>query len=71
MKNYKANCTYCISQMCNIYPDREKHPLKNYFDKTYIEVETKLEQAYIELININMRTAIHTYQELENYISNK
>ena len=71
MKNYKANCTHCISQMCNLYPDREKHPLKNYFGKTYIEVETLFEQAYIELINLSMKTAVRHYQELENYISNK
>lgn len=71
MKNYKANCTYCISQMCNFYPDREKHPLKNYFGKTYIEVETKFEQAYIESINDHMKMAYTLLQALENYISNK
>lgn len=69
--NYKANCTYCISQMCNLYPNREKHPLMNYFGKTFIKVETELEQAYIELINTHMRNAIEAYQFIENYINNK
>lgn len=68
---YKANCTYCIAQMYNLYPDRKKHPMMNYFDKTFIEVETELEQAHIELINTYMKNAIETYQFIENYINNK
>lgn len=68
---YKANCTYCISQVCNLYPDREKHRILSYFDKKYIEVETEIERSYIEIINSYMRAAIETYQHLENYIQDK
>lgn len=69
--NYKANCTYCIAQMYNLYPNREKNPIKSYLGKTSIEVETKLEQAYIELINTSMQNAIEAYQFIEDYINNK
>lgn len=68
---YKANCTYCISQVFNLYPDREKHRILSYFDKKYIEVETEIERSYIELLNSYMRVAIEIYQEIENYIQDK
>lgn len=71
MMKYKAECTYCISQICNLYPNREEHPFTNHSGKTYIQVDTTYERDYIELFNKAMRLAIEDYQKLEKYISNK
>lgn len=68
---YKANCSYCISQICNLYPEREKNRILKYFDKTYIEVETEIERSYIELINTYLRQAYETSEHLINYLQDK
>lgn len=68
---YRAKCTYCISQMLNVYPYRQKNPMpKDDFD-IYIEVDTEEEAIYIESINEHMRTAYGQIRVLENYINNK
>lgn len=67
---YRAKCTYCIAQMCNIYPDRRKNPMpKDAFDM-YIEVDTETEAYYIERINTNMHQAYLFMKNLEEYIKN-
>lgn len=65
---YRAKCTYCISQMCNIYPDRRKYPMPKDDRDIYIEVDTESEFDYIESINEHMRTAYRLMQDLECYI---
>ena len=65
---YRAKCTYCIAQICNIYPDRRKNPMpKDKFD-TYIEIDTDTEFYYIEAINRNMCQAYQYMKNLEEYI---
>lgn len=68
---YKAECTYCMSQMCNLYPDREEHPFMKHDGKTYIQVDTTYERDYIGLFNKVMRQAVIDYQKLAKYISDK
>lgn len=68
---YKAYCSYCISQICNLYPNREENRFMRYFDKTYIEVETETEQSFIELVNIHMKKAHEAIILLENYLEDK
>lgn len=65
---YRAKCTYCISQMCNTYPDRRKYPMPKDAKDIYIEVDTEQEGYYIETINYYMRQAYTILQELETYI---
>lgn len=68
---YRAKCTYCISQMLNVYPDRRKYPMpKDDFD-IYIEVDTEEEADYIESINEHMQTAYLQMNNLEHFIENK
>lgn len=68
---YRAKCTYCISHMMNVYPDRQKHPMpKDDFD-IYIEVDTEAEAAHIESINKHMRLAYWQLYTLEHLIANK
>lgn len=65
---YRAKCTYCISQVMNVYPNRRKNPMpKDDFDM-YIEVDTETEFDYIESINDHMRMSYMLLQGLENYI---
>lgn len=68
---YRAKCTYCISQMLNVYPYRQKNPMpKDDFD-IYIEVDTEEEADYIESINKHMQTAYLQLNNLEHFIENK
>jgi hypothetical protein len=64
----RAECTFCIPQMANIYPDRRKYPICQDEHNTYIEVDTETEYAYIESINHHMKMAYKYLQGLENYI---
>jgi hypothetical protein len=64
----KAECTYCISQMKNLYPDQRKNRIEKYENKMLITVDTEKEFDYIETINYYMRQALHMYKELENYL---
>lgn len=65
---YRAKCTYCIAQMCNIYPDRRKNPMPKDIDNVYIELDTETEFDYVENINYHMQAALLTLQDLECYI---
>lgn len=65
---YRAKCTFCISQMCNIYPDRRKNRMPKDEKNIYIEVDTETEADYIETINHYMRYAYIMLKELETYI---
>lgn len=68
MMKYRAKCTYCITQVMNIYSNRQKNPMpKDDFD-TYIEVETLTEYYYIDTINRVMKDAYMYLHELENFI---
>lgn len=68
---YRAKCTYCMSQVMNIYPDRREYPMpKDKFD-IYIEVDTEEEADYIESINKHMQTVYLQLNELEHIIENK
>lgn len=68
---YRANCTYCISQMCNIYPNRRKNPMLKDELHIYIAVDTEEEADYIESINKHMQTAYLQINNLEHFIENK
>lgn len=65
---YRAKCTYCITQMRNIYPDNRKNPMPKDVKDTYIEVDTETEFDCIEAINSHMQQAHRFYKELETYI---
>lgn len=68
---YRAKCTYCMSQVMNVYPNRRKYPMpKDDFD-IYIEVDTEEEADYIESINKHMQTAYLQMHNLEHFIENK
>ena len=68
---YRAKCTYCISQVMNVYPNRRKNPMpKDYFD-IYIEVDTEEEAERIESINKFMQSAYIQMKCLEHIIENK
>lgn len=69
--SYKANCTYCISQMFNTYPNRRKNPMLKDKLQIYIAVDTKEEADYIESINKHMQTAYLQLNNLEHFIENK
>lgn len=67
----RAKCTYCMSQVMNVYPNRRKYPMpKDDFD-IYIEVDTEEEADYIESINKHMQTAYLQMHNLEHFIENK
>lgn len=65
---YRAKCTYCISQVMNIYPDRRKYPMPTDNYNTYIEVDTEQEAECIENINHHMQFALLILQDLKCYI---
>lgn len=65
---YRAKCTFCISQMANIYPDRRKNSIIYKELDAYIEVDDVTEYHYIQNINNNMMLAHKYLQGLENYI---
>lgn len=64
----RADCSFCISQMMNIYPNRRKYPMPKDELHTYIEVDTETEFAYIESINDHMKMAYTLLKGLESYI---
>jgi len=64
----KAECTYCISQVKNIYPDQRKNRIEKKENKMLITIDTYTEADYIESINNHMKMAFHLLQGLENYI---
>lgn len=64
----KAECTYCISQVKNIYPDQRKNRIEKKENKMLITIDTEKEFDYIESINNHMKMAFHLLQGLENYI---
>ena len=64
----KPECTYCISQMCNTYPDRRRNRIEKIDGKMYITVDTDKEFDYIESINHFMKQALYMLRELETYI---
>lgn len=64
----RAECTFCIPQIANIYPDRRKYPICKDEQHTYIEVDTEIEKAYIESINDHMKISYKRLCGLENYI---
>lgn len=66
--NYKAECTYCISQVMNTYPNRRKNPMLKNELHTYIAVDTEEEMDYVERINYHMKMALTLLQGLVNYI---
>lgn len=68
---YRAKCTFCISQMMNIYPNRQKNPMPKDDLDTYIEADTKEEADCIEAINRNIQTAYIMISILEHIIENK
>lgn len=65
---YKARCTYCIPQVCNLYPDRKENPIHTEKRVSYIEVETPYEQLAIEEINKLMSLSLRYYRKLEKHI---
>lgn len=71
MKKYRAKCTYCMTQVMNIYPNRRKNPMPKDDFNIYIEVDTEKEADYIENINKHMQTAYLQLNKLEHIIENK
>ena len=71
MMKYRAKCTFCISQVMNTYPNRQKNPMPKDDLDTYIEVDTKEEADCIEAINRNIQTAYIMLSILEHIIENK
>jgi len=67
----RAECTFCIPQMANIYPDRRKNPICQDEQHTYIEVDTETEYYYIRSINNYMKMAHTDLIGLENFIEAK
>lgn len=65
---YRARCTYCISQMMNIYPNRRKNRMPKDERHQYIEVDTEKEYNLIDKIDNHMRLALIYLQDLEEYI---
>lgn len=65
---YRAKCTYGISQVMNVYPDRNKNPMPKDDNDIYIEVDTEEEAALIEKLNNHMRCAYITLIDLEELI---
>lgn len=66
---YRANCTYCVSPIMNLYPMSKNH---YYYSETdlYIEVN-KLEEAnLIEQLNHYQEGSFRVYNELSKLISN-
>lgn len=68
MMRCKAECTWCISQVQNLYPDRRKNRIEKLESIILITVDTEKEFDYIESINHYMKQALHMYKELENYL---
>lgn len=68
---YRAKCTYCMSQVMNVYPNRRKNPMPKDDLDIYIEVDTEEEAELIEIIDVHMRNAYKTLKELEYTIENK
>lgn len=64
----KAECTYCISQVKNLYPDQRKNRIEKKENKMLITIDTEKEFDYIESINYYMRQALHMCKELEYYL---
>lgn len=65
---YKAKCTNCIPQVCNLYPDRKENPIHTEEKVSYIEVETLYEKLTIEDINKLMGKALIFYRFLEIHL---
>lgn len=65
---HKAKCTYCISQMCNIYPDRRKNPIQTDGKESLIVLDTEREWDYVESINHYMHYAYILLKDLEEFI---
>lgn len=65
---YRAKCTYCISQMANLYDWKKSYICHDQQD-TYIEVDTIEEAELIELINAKMCSATKLYEMLEEIIN--
>lgn len=68
---YRAECTYCTSQVMNTYPNMRKNPMLKDELHTYIAVDTEEEKTYIESINDHMKMALTQLQGLVNYIETK
>lgn len=68
MMRLKAECTYCISQVQNLYPDRRKNRIEKYENKMLITIDTEKEFDYIESINHFMKQSLYIYKELEEYL---
>lgn len=64
----KAECTYCISQVKNIYPNQRKNRIEKKENKMLITIDTSEEFDYIECINYHMKKAYNLLCGLENYI---
>lgn len=64
----KAECTYCISQVKNLYPDQRKNRIEKKENKMMITIDTAEEFDYIESINYHMKKSYNLLCGLENYI---
>lgn len=66
---YRANCTYCVSLIMNLYPMRKNRYYHNETD-LFIEVN-KLEEAnLIEQLNHYQEGSFRVYNELVKLTSN-
>lgn len=57
--------------MCNIYPNRRKHPIVFDSSDAYLENLTEQEAVYVETINRHMTQALAYLSDLEIYLNVK
>lgn len=66
---YRAKCTWCLSQIANLYNKKTAYLCHDKTD-TWIEVNTEEEAELIEELNKQLRKTTETYTRLRDITTN-